>query len=72
MDILDDFLADTKTEPGSQTTSTALSRAFTRWCEKNGERAMSATSLGMRLKERVCATAGRPKADSYLDELGLN
>ncbi|RJP24475.1 MAG: DNA primase, partial [Candidatus Abyssobacteria bacterium SURF_5] len=53
MDILGDFLAEcTKVEPGAQNTSSALSKAYNRWCEKNGERPLCARTLGMRLKER--------------------
>jgi hypothetical protein len=53
----------------AQTTSAALSKAYTRCCEKNGERALSATSLGMRLKERglVQQRIGHKKVRTWMN-----
>jgi putative DNA primase/helicase len=53
MDILGDFLAERCVVlPGAEVTSAELNQAYRAWCEKTGERAMSARSLGLRLKER--------------------
>jgi putative DNA primase/helicase len=53
MDILGEFLSDhCVLAPDAQVTSADLNRAYKKWCEKNGERAMSPRSFGLRLKER--------------------
>ncbi|GAB4334147.1 MAG: hypothetical protein Kow0099_06130 [Candidatus Abyssubacteria bacterium] len=53
MDILGDFLGECcVVVPGAEVTSAELNKAYRAWCEKTGERAMSARSLGLRLKER--------------------
>lgn len=57
MDILGDFLSERcVTSPDAEVTSSELFRAYDEWCEKNGERRMSATALGLRLKERGFAS----------------
>jgi putative DNA primase/helicase len=53
MDRLGDFLNDCCVmEPGAEVTNPDIRKAYGAWCERNGERPMSATAFGMRLKER--------------------
>jgi hypothetical protein len=69
MNILGDFLAECTKVESAPKPSAAFSRAYCWWCEENGERAMSATSLGMRLKERglVQQRIGHKKVRTWMD-----
>jgi len=53
MDVLGDFLSDRCTiDDRARSTTADIIRAYTTWCQENGERPMTACRLGLRLKER--------------------
>jgi putative DNA primase/helicase len=53
MDILADFIEDCCVEnPKAEVTVKALHQAFVEWCDRNGEKPMTKTKLGLRLKEK--------------------
>ena len=59
MDVLGGFVQDICIETPTATVMTKdLYAAYTAWCERNGEKAMTKTALGLRLQERG-ATATR-------------
>ena len=52
-DTIAAFISDCiETDPNSDVTSSKLYKAYTRWCEENGERPFSQRELGVRLTER--------------------
>lgn len=52
-DVIGEFLSDTCDEvPSGETASSTLYALYTSWCEENGERALTKTSFGLRLKDR--------------------
>ena len=53
MDVLRDFLNERCViAPDAEVSSAELNRVYGQWCKRNGERRMSATALGLILKER--------------------
>ncbi|RYG79782.1 MAG: DNA primase, partial [Alphaproteobacteria bacterium] len=52
-DVLGEFLSDSCDEvPNGEIQSSALFALYLAWCEENGERPQTKTSLGLRLKDR--------------------
>lgn len=52
-DVIGEFLSDTCDEvPNAVIPSATLYALYTSWCEENGERALTKTSFGLRLKDR--------------------